>query len=120
MLFPASNRDWLLRSFWLLPADFGHSPESSGAYFKADPALNTIALIYYVYHSFIASDVFAGTISQTDKAALALLRDDIIGDKVFAYPGRALFLIDMCFILVTKVSNSGQYRVGCSPAQGTK
>jgi len=104
----------------LLPADLCHSAKSSGAYIEAGPTLNALTLVYYMDHSFITSDGISGTTPQTYEAALALLRDDIKGDKAFAYPGRTSFLIDMCFVFLTEVLDSGQYRVRRCSAQGTK
>ena len=68
----------------------------------------------------LAGDSAHGALLGTQAAADALLGIDGVGQQSGALLSGALLLIDMCFVLVAEVADSGKYGVGSSLAQAAQ
>ena len=69
---------------------------------------------------FTAGDSLHGTVSEANQAGLTFLRLDIVGYELLTDSGGTALLLNMGFILISKVFNSAKHWIGCGRAQGTE
>ena len=98
----------------------GHSAKSRWADLKTGTALGALILLNDVNLSLAAANGANWTVPETDHAAFTLLWLDVVRYQRLTYPGWAAFFLNMSFILIAKVFEGTQHRIGCSCPQSTQ